>query len=408
MRTSTPRPVLIVASDSDGHRQNYVAVLGRWFAETGHSVVIACGPAEGGLPASQTPILAQFLAKSGAGAIDVEGDIVQEPARFRARLTQLETDLNPTWTLLVNGDECVRALQGEWLRESSQRRRAAIFIYFPHEYPLDLRAHSCLGKLRPWARHLRRRYRQRRFFKRQVWSRLGLDLILSTDENAVAALSHPQVRYLPEIYRAWGADIGPDPPEIGRARLAYAEFLGRHPGKDVLLYYGGRFRRRGYDTLLALALEHPDTTFVSVGRAGQDEKFSEVAGLWRQQLAAQDRLFELDLPFLAENSLVDDLFRSTRLVILPYRDWYGLSGSLFQAASYGSPVLVPDIGHMAATVRRHGLGLTYRHLDLKHLRRQFDELRRDPTRFRDNALRFSRRGDEEAVFAALAAIFPAA
>jgi hypothetical protein len=78
MKASTPRPVLIVASDSDGHRQNYVAVLGRWFAEAGHSVVIACGSAEDGLPASQTPILAQFLAKSGAGAIDLEKDIVQE------------------------------------------------------------------------------------------------------------------------------------------------------------------------------------------------------------------------------------------------------------------------------------------------------------------------------------------
>jgi glycosyltransferase involved in cell wall biosynthesis len=407
MKASTPRPVLVVTSGSGGHRQNYAAVLGRWFAETGHSVVIACGPGEGGLPASQTPILAQFLAKSGAVASDLEKDVVQEPARFRARLTQLETDLNPTWTLLVNGEECVRALQGEWPRESNQRRRAAIFIYFPQEYPLDLRPHSFWDKLRPWARHLRERHRKRRFFKREAGSRLGLDLILSMDEHAVAALSHPQVRYLPEIYRAWGSDIGPERPEIGPARLAYAEFLGRHPGKDVLLYYGGRFMRRGYDTLLALALEHQETVFVSVGRDASGEGLAKDAGLCRQQLAAQDRLFELDLPFLPENSLVDDLFRSTRYVILPYQHWYGLSGSLLQAASYGSPVLVPDIGSMAGTVRHYGIGLTYRHLDLKHLRRQFDEMRRDPARFRDNALRFSRRVNEKAVFAALAAIFGA-
>ena len=407
MKTSASRPVLIVTSNLGGHRQNYTAVLGRWFAEAGHAVVVVCGPDEdaAGLPGSRTPILAQFLSKSRARAIDLDKSIVREPTQFRARLAQLETELNPTWTLLVNGEECVHALRGQWPRESNQRRRAANFIYFPQEYPVDLRPYSFWDKFRPWARHLRERYRQRRFFKLKVWSQLGLDLILSMDEHAVAALSDPRVRYLPEIYRAWGTDIGPEPPEIGRARLAYAEFLRRHPGKDVLLYYGTRFMRRGYDTLLALAWEHPDTTFVSVGRAWPGEKLTEAAGVWRQQLVAQGRLFELDIPFLPENSLVDDLFRSTRYVILPYQHWYGLSGSLLQPTYYGCPVLVPDIGSMAVAVRRYGIGLTYRHLDLKDLRRQFDEMRRDPARFRDNAQRFARRLDEKAVFAALAAIF---
>jgi len=397
--------VLIVASNSDGHRQNYVAVLGRWFAQIGHSVVLACGPGEDGIPASRTPILSNFLEKSGAVASDIEREIVQEPARFRARLTQLETELNPTWTLLVNGDECVRALQGEWKRESNQRRRAAIFIYFRQEYPSDLREYSGFDKLRPWARQFRDRHRQRRFFKREAWSRLGLNLILATDEHAVASLSHPQVCYLPEIYRAWGSDLGPETFEIGGARRSYAEFLGHHSGQDVLLYYGGRFIRRGYNTLLALALEHQDTVFVSVGRDAPGERLTEAANHWRQQLAAQGRLFELNIPFLPENRLVDDLFRSTRYVVLPYQHWYGLSGSLHQAASYGSPVLVPDIGYMGATVRRYDIGFTYRHLDLKHLRHQFDELRRDPTRFRDNALLFAHRADEKAVYAALATIF---
>jgi len=181
--------------------------------------------------------------------------------------------------------------------------------------------------------------------------------------------------------------------------------LGHHSGQDVLLYYGGRFIRRGYNTLLALALEHQDTVFVSVGRDAPGERLTEAANHWRQQLAAQGRLFELNIPFLPENRLVDDLFRSTRYVVLPYQHWYGMSGSLLQATSYGSPVLVPDIGNMGVTVRRNGIGLTYRHLDLKHLRHQFDELRRDPARFRDSALRFSRRADEKAVFEALKTIF---
>lgn len=398
-------PVLIVASDSTGHRQNYVGVLARWFQEAGHSVVIACGPSEHGLPASQTLMSSRFRENSETGTIDLQKADVQTPARFRARLTQLETELNPTWTLLVNGEECVTALQGEWPRTSSQSRRAANFIYFPHEYPLDLRPYTGFAKLRPWARHWRDRYRRRRFFQREARAKLGLDLMLSMDEHAVAAMALPHLRYLPDIYRAWGSDLGPEPAEIGQARLAYAWFMRRHPGKDALIYYGGRFLRRGYDTLMALALEHHDTVFVSVGRDAPGERFAEEVGRWRTQLAAQDRLCELDLPFLPENSLVDDLFHSARYVILPYRNWYGLSGILLQAAAAGSAVLVPDIGAMAHAVRHYGFGLTYRHLDLQHLRRQFATLRREPARYQANALRFARRMDEPAVFAALATVF---
>lgn len=405
MKAAAQRPVLIVASVSDGHRQNYVAVLGRWFTQMGHPVVIACGIGEGGLRASQTRILAQFLESSGAAALDIERDIILEPARFRAHLSKLEDELDPIWTLLVNGDECVRALEGEWTRQSEQRRRAAIFIYFRHLYPSDMRQYSFFCKCRPWARHVRERHRQRHFFKREVWSRLGLDLILATDEHAVKSLSHPQIRYLPEIYRAWGSDIGTQPPEIERAQLAYSEFLGRHAGKDVLLYYGSRFMRRGYHTLLALASEHRDTLFVSVGRDGQGESLSEDASRFRCQLIAQDRLFQLDIPFIPENRLVDDLFRSCRYVVLPYQHWYGSSGSLLQATSYGCPVLVPDIGYMGDAVCRYDIGLTYRHLNLRSLCRQLNRLRRDPVIFRDNALRFSRRVDQGAVFDALSENF---
>jgi glycosyltransferase involved in cell wall biosynthesis len=146
---------------------------------------------------------------------------------------------------------------------------------------------------------------------------------------------------------------------------------------------------------------------VSVGPAVSGEELPEAATLGRQQLAEQGRLFDLNLSFMDVNPLVDDLFRSARYVILPNRNWYGISASLFQSASYGCPVLVPDIGSVGTTVRRYDIGLTYRHLDLKHLRHQFAELRRDPTRFSDRALHFSRRVDDKAVFAALAAAFGA-
>lgn len=410
MKANTLRPVLIIASSINGHRQNYLVVLGNWFVATGHSVAIACGAGDDGLPASQTPILKQFLAKSGAGAYDLEQDVIQNPARFRARISQLETELNPVWTLFADGEACAGRLQGAWPRDSVKRHRAAIVIGYSLEYPLDLRPFSGFGvktieKVYRFVRYLYERHQWRRFFTRQVFTRLGLDLILATDENVASAFSHHRVHYIPEIYRAWGTDIGPELPDIGRARQAYAGFLNSHPKMDVLLYYGGRVIRRGYDTLLELAAECEDTVFVSVGRDYPGQKLPEAAMRGRQKLVAQDRLFELDLPFLPENALVDDLFSSARYVILPYRNSYGLSGIFFQAVSYGCPVLVPDIGYMGVTVCRYGAGLTYRHLDSNHLRHQFDELRRDPTRFRDNALRLSHRVDEKAIFAALAATF---
>lgn len=254
-------------------------------------------------------------------------------------------------------------------------------------------------------RHLCQRYQQRHYFKRKVNESLGLDLILATDENAVSALCHPRIRYFPEIYRAWGSDRGAELPEIGRARQAYAEFLGLHQGMDVLLYYGGRFLRRGYDSLLELAAECEDTVFISVGRDYPGNMLPEAAVIGRNKLIEQNRIFQWDLPFLPENSLVDDLFRSAPYVVLPYRNFYGLSGSLFQATSYGCPVLVPDIGYMGVTVRRYGAGLTYHHLDMQHFRHQFDKLRHHPVRFRENAFCLSRRVDEKEIFTALTEIF---
>lgn len=405
MKHSTIRPVLIVLSETDGHRQNYAAVLGRWFADRGHKVVVACGPTEKEALGSQSPVLAHFIATTGLAVIDLAREIVQDPARFRATLTQLEVNLNPTWTLLANGDECLRALQGEWQVGANACRRAAILIYFPNEYPLDLRALSYFKRFRPWARHLLDRYRKRRIIKNDSMARLGLDLVLTTDENVASALDHPNVRFLPEIYKAWGADISTETGETEEARLNYARFRARNSGKEVLLYYGGRYKRRGYDTLMALALENQETVFVSVGRNDPMESFEASVGSSRQQLFAQGRLFELDIPFLPENALVDDLFRSAKYVILPYRDWYGLSGSLYQAASYGCPVIVPDIGSMGSTVRRYGIGLTYRHLDMKSLQRRFLEIRNDFQIYRDNVQQFSRRFDYSSVSSSMIDIF---
>jgi glycosyltransferase involved in cell wall biosynthesis len=410
MKVVPRRTVLIVALSIDGHRQNYVAVLGRWFAEQGYFVAIACGPGDDGYSASQTPILRQFLAKLGAYAYDLEQDIIQNPTRFRERISQLETKLNPLWTLFADVGTLARRLKDEWPHDSIKRHRAAIFISFPLEYPLDLRPYSGSGiktieKAYRFVRHIYQRFQGRHFLKHQVLKIFGLEFILATDENAVAALSLPHIRYLPEIYRAWGTDIGPELPEISRARKAYAGFMNTHARKDVLLYYGGWLIRRGYDTLLEIAAEYQDTVFVSVGREYRGQQLPVSAIEARQKLVAQDRLFELNLPFLPENAFVDDLFRSARYVVLPYRHFYQLSGSLFQAVSYGCPVLVPDIGHMGITVCHYGAGLTYRHLDPNHLRHQFEELRRDPSKFKENALRLSERVGEKAIFAALAESF---
>jgi glycosyltransferase involved in cell wall biosynthesis len=390
------RSVLLFSPHVDGHRQTYVAVLADWFRAQGWGLVAALGDTHAGAPPRETAILSLLVERTGARIVPLgnAAGFHEKVGGWVPWLRRIEDDVYPEWTVIVTGDECRTSLKGlGHAGHPGGARRAAIFIYVNHEYAIDLRALALPQRLRVFNWWWRMRWRERRYFRERVWRELGLDRILTTNEDFWTSAGDERIRLMPEVHRAFGFDLPGSDPRIALHREAYRVFLDRHQGRDVILYYGTRVARRGYDTLLALANDCVDTVFVSCGRDARGEPFAFDVAAVRGQLRSADRLFEMDLPFLPEHRLTDDLFQSARYVLLPYRDWYGLSGTLFQAAWYGKPVLVPDIGHMATMVRRHGIGLTFAHNNTADLRRRFHDLRRQADQFVPAARAFGRRND---------------
>ena len=363
MSKSNNPVALLFCQDIDGHRQNYVAVLGKWFLSKGYKVIVALTNAEDGSSPADTPVLGRLLKNQRVLLVEL-GDTKTDSGItgfWVHRIRMIEDEVQPTWTVLIVGDQCRQTLFGLGTAgRPSMTRRAGIFIYVNHVYKPDLRGTSLPRKVWRYLRWWQWQRRESRYFAQAVWSEMGLDKIITTNENFWRMANDERICLIPEIYRAWGFEMLNNDPMIEKNRKDYQSFLIRNPDREIILYYGTRFARRGYDTLLALACDHVDTVFVSCGREAEEQQSYEhdVAYL-REQLKSEGRLFEINLPFLPENPLIDDLFKSVHFVLLPYRQWYGMSGSFFQAVSYGKPVLVPDIGHMAATVRKYSIGLTY-------------------------------------------------
>jgi glycosyltransferase involved in cell wall biosynthesis len=403
MRQSN-NPVLLFCQDIDGHRQVYVAVIGKWFLSMGYSVVIALTDTEDGANPIDAPVLGQLLTNQHVHLIEL-GNAKQDkgiPGFWVSRLRKIEDEVQPDWTILVVGDQCRQTLCG--LGDAGRpfmTRRAGIFIYVNHEYLPDLRGKSALRKMRSYLRWWLSRRNERSYFSKNVWRKLGLDKILTTNEDFWRSVDNKHINFIPEIYQAWGFDLPADDPIIERLRQDYHAFLIRNPYRDVILYYGTRFARRGYDILLALSRDHADTVFVSCGRDAGGQAFAHDIASLRSQIKSEGRLFEVDLPFLPENSLTDDLFLSAHYVLLPYRQWYGMSGSLFQAVSYGKPVLVPDIGHMSSMVKRYGIGLTYAAVDEIDFINKFEIIRREGHKYIPATKEFASKHNQSQLSAAL-------
>jgi glycosyltransferase involved in cell wall biosynthesis len=187
-------------------------------------------------------------------------------------------------------------------------------------------------------------------------------------------------------------------------------FLSDHPQSEVILYYGAWQARRGYDEILRLVCEDDSLVFVGCGRPLNDPAYLSDVFRWdvesmRRTLAQQGRIFEVELPFVAESRFVDELFESSNFVLLPYQNFYGMSGSLVQACAYGKPVLVPDIGYMAARVRADGVGLTFRHGNGVDMRRKLTLMRESYADFQPRVRSFARGFSEDELVAHFASAF---
>ena len=381
------RPALIFCESLDGHRQSYAAVLARIMHEAGRDVWVAFNERTSSSRtaildlAQETGLLRCLPYRVGAGAPLTETLIASE-RKVGAELT-----------VIPAGDEVCPRLHDVAILGDPGVRRIPIFIAFTHLYGPSTIQGTPLFRWRRWAKAF---WTQERYLRKTMWKDVGATACLTTQPRSFALPRSSKWTLVPEIYRAWGFEQG-ETPESARFIERMRDFAAANRGCDILLYYGMYQSRRGYDELLRLARDDERYAVLFFGRWGNEEDRRQLAQA-SGALADAGRLLEMEVPFGPETPALDEAFRLCRVMPLPYDRHYNMSGTLIQAASYGIPSLVPDIGVMAETVRKLRVGWTFRHGSYAAFRDGMTEaLASDLSAFREPNRMFAEEHSWEAV-----------
>jgi hypothetical protein len=382
--------VLVFSPLLAGHREVYMNVLTDVALNTGHDVVLAAGFGPAG-SAEPCVHLDRFRDDERVLFVDVSGYPAGGLDMSLQELTRLARANDADVTALAHADNHLRLLSAQVTHPAWRLpgRRVAVFISSTNLVHKAWRDRTP----REWARyyrHLPRRWRQDpgTFHRLVVPGLRAVDAALCLDEVFVAGKGPPYA-WMPDIAAPLGACRRALSDEAAEWQARAHEFLEQNAARPALVYYGTAQARRGYDTLLRLAVEE-DACVLHAGLRDDAQAYAfDVAGL-RRELARRGALLE-SRAYHVEFDTADVFMRCAHHLVLPYRGHYGSSGVMLQALRAGRPVLVPDIGLMAHRVRRFGLGGVYRHGDWHDLRRRHRALcETDPAGFRPGIERFLR------------------
>jgi len=358
------RPTALVVSPSlAGHRVIYCRVLAGILAEAGYRVALA-GATGGDRP---DPLLEDLVARPDVELLDISAALSGRSLPL-PELAALAERTGADVTVLCEADDFLTRLAVEGRGVRLRGRLVGLFVRATNEQYLRPPSRLSRAKARLSAgaadAEALRALRDRAFEKGGL-----VDVALVLDERY--ALRHPAThRWLPDIYREFGAPSTAAAAETEHLRRRLHQFLAGAGGRPVVVYVGANQHRRGYDRLLRLALDE-NGVFLHCGRFDLDGEPSdgEVLTL-RAALEHRRALFETGGPYLSADTAAAFL-EAARCVVLPYRQHDGSSGVMLQALAAGRPVLVPDRGLMAYRARTFGLGVAFREGDAADLRRRF-------------------------------------
>ena len=202
-----------------------------------------------------------------------------------------------------------------------------------------------------------------------------LDSTLHLDEFFVS--QHKQCIWLPDVWQEYADKLVPEAKSDQRIWIERLDaFKEINKGRQIIFYFGTAQKRRGYDILLKLAIDH-DACFIHSGLRNEAEKFNFDIHELRGILSNENRLFENN-EFLTDPYCIEYFFKSVSHIVLPYDESFlGSSGVMLQALSYGIPVLVRDAGLIGFQVKKYNLGLTFN--DRLNLYDQFKRFIEIPT-----------------------------
>ena len=324
---------LIYSAGFDGHRQVYVYVLSHFLNELKYNIFIAGNLKE----KISTSLYVDKLKKDNRIVMIDTSSYTQGGLEISAmQIIELQIKYSIELTVFAEADHHIPLFNAQIFSRSNKLRGKNIGIFLrPFYYYEKL---SFINKLR--------------------------------------YIKHPSTQWLPDVFQQFAETIVKN--EYTEQRIwidKLNEFVERNKGLFIFLYFGTAQKRRGYDLLLKMAVEQ-DACFVHCGLHDDNEKYDyDVIGL-RKNLYDNNRIMETN-QYISDPVTIEYFFKSVSHLVLPYRSFYGSSGVMLQALTYGIPVLVPDEGIIGYRVKKHNLGLTYNG-DCNSLNEQFKKFKEIP------------------------------
>lgn len=212
-----------------------------------------------------------------------------------------------------------------------------------------------------------------------------LNSALTIDENYVSHNTY--FKWVPDMFQQYAENILKEEKTSQRAWIKKInDFKNRNKDRFCFLYFGTTQFRRGYDLLLKMAVEN-DACFIHCGLSTEDDKYLYNTNDLRSILQMEGRLMETN-EYISDPLSIEHFFKATDHLILPYRDFFGSSGVMLQALSYGIPVLVPESGVMGYRVKKYQLGMTY-NTNTDSLNEKFNDFIKMPkSMFEDSILKY--------------------
>jgi len=398
--------VLIYCRELAGHRQIYCHVIARYFLANRYKVVLAVGclPSHAGSNQQSFSPLIESLRSDPDVEVEYlkteENNQGHDPTVELYIIQQLQQRHDANLLFFPDGDSLRLILVNVVNRQAIALRGgcAAIFLrlssldlvqWFP------LRKESFISVLRK----INACQRDFIFFKHALSKQIPGIHAFVLDPRFVNVMHQANIQWLPDISTSF--DQGNNgAADQGKIYDSLHKFLLKNHDKEPILYFGTNQQRRGYEWLLKLVHDHPDTVFLHCGRLDETRTLNEAVSGMRQQLDKEERLFETKV-FITDKKIVDTAFQVSRYVLLPYASHYGSSGVMIQAASYGKAVLVPRGGLMAFWVNRFRFGRVFAEGSYSDFQREFNLLRKDRNSYTTAAYRYAGAFSQQAVYSAL-------
>jgi glycosyltransferase involved in cell wall biosynthesis len=363
---------LIFSPSLDGHRQIHAFVYSRILKELGYRITIAFNFEE----KTSNDFYIELLKKDkNVSFIDTNVYSKNGYEFSQRQFIELQTKCLANLTIFAEADNHISLFNSQLFNKRKLRGKT-IGLFFR---PFHIYKKKSIWEILRYIKQLRLNWKSDGLlFHEYLLKRFKLlDTALYIDEKFTS--SHSFGCLIPDIFQKYAETLIEDENPEQRVWIDRLNgFIEQNNDNLVFFYFGTAAKRRGYDELLKMAIKY-DGCFVHCGSNHPVEDYDNLKNI----LLNRNRLFFTN-QYISDPKCIEYFFKSVKYLILPYQDFLGSSGVMFQALCYGLPVVVPDYGLMGYLVKKYNLGRTYESGNPSSLMKVFDEFKESPFNFEEN------------------------